>query len=82
MTLKQKKGKSKIKSNNIRMLLEITPMSQQELADIVGTNRHHISRLINQKESCVSLPIAMKIAKALRRPVEQVFILEDSNEKD
>lgn len=75
--LRKKRGKSKIKDNNIRESLAKIEMTQQELADLCGTSRYHISKLVNNKQNCISLPIAMKIARALKQPVEKVFTLED-----
>ena len=51
-------------------------MSQQELADIaLDGNSAHLSRIINGQRRCISLPIALKISKALNTPVEEVFML-------
>ena len=59
----------------IRVILEEQGMSQQELADIsLDGNTGYLSRIINGQRRCISLPIAFKIAKALNKSVEQVFI--------
>ena len=48
---------------------------QQELADICLEGRtSHLSRIINGQRRCISLPIAIKIANALQRPIEEIFI--------
>lgn len=78
---KKKREKSKIKDNKIRFYLEKLQMPQQELADLCDTNRAHISKLVNNRCNCISLPIAMKIAKALKQPVENVFTLEENGSK-
>ena len=71
-----KREKSKIKSNNIRQILAEIEMSQQELADIaLEGNRHLLSRIVNGHRKCISLPIALKISNALKKPVEQVFTM-------
>ncbi len=70
---KSKKPKSKMYSNRIKAILTETKMSQQELADIMETNPAHLSRIINGQRKCISLPIAMKLAQALGRSVEEVF---------
>jgi DNA-binding XRE family transcriptional regulator len=70
---KEKKPKSKMYSNRIKEILRETGMSQQELADIIETNPAHLSRIINGQRQCISLPIAMKIAKALNHTVEAIF---------
>jgi DNA-binding XRE family transcriptional regulator len=56
-------------------MLSITGMTQQELADIaLNGNAAHLSRIMNGQRRCISLPIAFKIADALNKPVEEVFI--------
>ena len=73
---KVKKPKEKLHSNNIRKILADIDMTQQELADIsLDGNSAHLSRIINGQRRCISLPIAIKIAMALNRPVERVFTL-------
>ena len=68
-------AKEKLHSNKIRLILAQIGMSQQELADItLDGNAAHLSRIINGQRRCISLPIAIKIANALQRPVEEVFI--------
>jgi DNA-binding XRE family transcriptional regulator len=71
--VKEKKPKSKMYSNRIKEILRETGMSQQELADTIETNPAHLSRIINGQRQCISLPIAMKIAKALNHTVEDIF---------
>lgn len=73
-----KKPKSKMYSNRIRAILDEINMTQQELADNINTNPAHLSRIINGQRKCISLPIAMKIAKGLGRSVEDVFQNEES----
>ena len=73
---KFKKPKTKLHSNKIRQILQEIGMSQQELADIsLDGNSAHLSRIINGQRRCISLPIAIKISTALKRPVEEVFVL-------
>jgi len=71
--LKEKKPKSRMYSNKIKEILRESGMTQKELADIVETNPAHLSRIINGQRQCISLPIAMKIAKALKYSVEDIF---------
>jgi hypothetical protein len=72
---KVKKPKEKLYSNNIKMILDEIGMTQVELADLaVDGNTPYLSKIINGKRRHISLPIAFKIAKALNRPVEEVFI--------
>jgi DNA-binding Xre family transcriptional regulator len=70
---KTKKDKRKVTINNIKKILEESGMSQQELSDISGISTPHLSRIINGQRKCISLPIALKISKALKHKVEDVF---------
>ena len=80
--VKVKKPKEKLHSNCIRIILEQTGMTQQELADItLDGNTAHLSRIINGQRRCISLPIAIKIANALNKPVEEVFIYKRNEQK-
>ena len=72
-TEKVKKEKSKVYMNKIKATLTEIGMSQQELADKIGSNPAHLSRIINGQRRCISLPIAMKIASALGKTVEDLF---------
>jgi len=73
--LKPKKAKEKLHSHKIRQILEEIGMNHAELADVaLDGNRGYLSRIINGHRRCLSLPIAIKIARALGRPVEEVFI--------
>lgn len=75
LPVKKKKDKSMVAGNNIKKILEEIDMPQVELADLaLDGNTAHLSRIINGKRKCISLPIAMKIAKVLGKPVEEVFI--------
>jgi DNA-binding XRE family transcriptional regulator len=81
--IKIKKPKEKIHSNRIRQILAKMGMSQQELADITLDGKSgHLSRIINGQRRCISLPIAMKIANALKMPVEEVFIYRPNEKKE
>ena len=72
----KRKPKEMLNGNNIERLLNIKDMTRAELAILVGTDNSHISRIINNKVKCLSLPIAIKIAQALQEPVENVFIFK------
>lgn len=77
----EKKSKEKLHSNKIRQILQEIDMSQQELADIaLDGNAAHLSRIINGQRRCISLPIAIKISRALNRPVEEVFVYKGNVE--
>ena len=73
--IKPRKAKERIHGNRIKQILDEIGMSQQELADItLDGNAAHLSRIINGKRRCISLPIAMKISEAINKTVEEVFI--------
>jgi transcriptional regulator with XRE-family HTH domain len=69
-----KKPKEKMYGNRIKAILSQKGMPPQELSDISGVPPSHLSRIINGKRRCISLPIAIKISQALGMPVETVFI--------
>jgi DNA-binding XRE family transcriptional regulator len=82
-TERSKKSKEKLHSNTIRQILQETDMSQQELADLaLDGNAAHLSRIINGQRRCISLPIAIKISRALNRPVEEVFIYKTNDQSN
>lgn len=64
-------------SNNIRRLrFDAGEMTQQALADTVGVTRQTIIA-IEQGRYAPSLPLAIKIARAFGKQVEEVFQLEE-----
>ena len=76
----ERKAKEKLHSNRIKIILEEINMSQQELADIaLDGNASYMSRIINGQRRCISLPIAFKIAQALGKQVEEVFIYKNGS---
>ncbi|MBL7216022.1 MAG: helix-turn-helix transcriptional regulator [Phycisphaerae bacterium] len=63
-------------SNHIRRLrFDAGEMTQQQLADIVGVTRQTIIAT-EQGRYAPSLPLAIKIARAFGKQVEEVFQLE------
>lgn len=73
--VKPKKPKEKLHSNRIRQVLAEINMCQQELADLaLNGDAGYMSKIINGGRRCISLPIAIKIARVLGRPVEEIFI--------
>jgi plasmid maintenance system antidote protein VapI len=72
--MKTRKAKEKMYGNHIKAILSEKGMSPQELSDVADILPSHISRIINGKRRCISLPIAIKISQALGMPVESVFI--------
>ena len=75
-----KKKKISLKHNRVKEILDSIGMSQQELADRVGTNKAHISKIVSQKSPSTSLPIALKISKELNTPVEEIFFVENERQ--
>jgi DNA-binding XRE family transcriptional regulator len=69
-----KKSREKISGNRIPELLDIKGMRRVDLANLIGISEAHLSRIINNKSLCISLPIAIMIAQGLDEPVENVFI--------
>lgn len=81
MEKKERKPKEKLHSNRIRIILEEIEMSQAELADLaLDGDAAHLSRIINGQRRSISLPIAIKIANVLKKPVEEVFIYKYKDE--
>jgi transcriptional regulator with XRE-family HTH domain len=74
--------KERIYSNRIKVLLQQKNMTQQELADkVINGNRAHISRIVTGRLSNITLRLAFKIADALDKRLEEVFIYRGKNEK-
>lgn len=48
-------------------------MTQMELADIVGINKSHLSKIVNGTGNYPSVKLAVKIAEALNKNVKDVF---------
>ena len=72
---KEKQKRREVKGNKILSHLKETGMTQRELADKCGTNSAHISDIVTGKQRHVSLVTAVKIARALNKKVEDVFIV-------
>ena len=66
------------KQNNIAKFLLEKQMTQAELSEITLPNnrgkRQHINAIINNRLTCIELGLAVAIAKALGKNVEEVFI--------
>jgi putative transcriptional regulator len=63
-------------SNRLRELRTERDLTQAALAEMVGVSR----KTINTVENGIFIPsttLALKLARALDRPVEEVFSLED-----
>jgi putative transcriptional regulator len=63
--------------NRVREVREAAGLTQAELAGLVGVSR----KTINTVENAVFVPstvIALKLARALGQPVEQLFALAEA----
>jgi transcriptional regulator with XRE-family HTH domain len=77
-----RKPKQKLHSNKIRIILAEIGMSQQELSDLTIKDVSNLSKIINGKRRCISLPVAFQIAGALGKTVEEVFIYKKPNNEE
>lgn len=76
---KKKKAKRmppKIHANYIVKLLKERDMCQQEFADILGISKGFMSLIIRGKKRYMSLPMAVRISRALGCNVEEVFSIK------
>lgn len=62
--------------NNIRELRKKLNLTQEELAKTLGVTRQTINSIENNKYN-PTLELAMKLAKTLGVPVEQIFFLDE-----
>ncbi len=60
--------------NNIRQTIRKRNMTQADLAQRVGVKREYLNRIINRKVT-PTVPLGMRIAKALKVPMEDLFIV-------
>jgi putative transcriptional regulator len=69
-------------TNTIRRLrFDNDEMTQQTLADIVGCTRQTIAA-IEKAKYAPSLELAFLIARALGKPINEVFTVEDNTEPE
>jgi putative transcriptional regulator len=64
--------------NKIRVARAERRMTQQQLADQTGVSRQTINAIESGK-FVPSTIVAMKIARVFERPVEEIFLLEDTD---
>lgn len=62
--------------NTVKLLRKAAGLRQEDLANALGVTRQTIIAIENDKYD-PSLPLALKIAKLLNRPVEEIFFLEE-----
>ncbi|MDD4792934.1 MAG: helix-turn-helix transcriptional regulator [Firmicutes bacterium] len=61
--------------NNIRQLRKQAGLRQADMAQLLGVTRQTVIAIENDKYN-PSLELAMKIARLLKKPVEDIFTLE------
>lgn len=64
--------------NKVHMLRKQHKITQEALANMVGVTRQTIISIENGKYQA-SLLLALKIARVFELPVEEVFIVEESD---
>jgi plasmid maintenance system antidote protein VapI len=70
-----KRSKLKIQHSVLKQIMQEEGISANELAAACETNAGHMSRIVNAQRPCISLPMALKIAHVLNRPVEEIWQL-------
>lgn len=64
--------------NSIRVERAIKNITQAELADLIGVSRQTINT-IESNRYVPSTVLSLKIARVFNKPVEEIFILEDTD---
>ena len=64
--------------NNIKVERAIHNLTQEELANRISVSRQTIHAMESNKYLPSTL-LALKIAKVFKKPVEEIFILEDED---
>lgn len=64
--------------NNLRVERAILRMTQQQLAERIGVSRQTINAIESGKFVPSTL-LALKIARTFRKPVEEIFRLEEGD---
>lgn len=64
--------------NKLKTLRETRELSQEELGGRLGVSRQTINAIEREKYD-PSLPLALKIGKLFRKPVEEIFFLDDDS---
>lgn len=62
--------------NIVRKLRLERELTQQGLGALVGTSRQAIIAIENEKFD-PSLPLAMKLSRIFKRPIEDIFFIEE-----
>lgn len=61
--------------NNLRELRAARDWSQGDLADKLGVSRQTVNAIETEKYD-PSLPLAFKIARLFKRPIEEIFAVD------
>jgi len=61
--------------NNIKELRKQANLRQEDMAQLLGVTRQTIIATENNKYN-PTLVLAMKIARLLKRPIEEIFLLD------
>lgn len=64
--------------NNIKVERAIKNLTQEELANLVSVTRQTINAM-EKNRYVPSTVLAMKIARVFGKPVEEIFMLEDTD---
>ncbi|GAA4274163.1 helix-turn-helix transcriptional regulator [Aquimarina gracilis] len=64
--------------NNIKVQRAIHDLTQADLAEKIGVSRQTINAMEKNKYVPSTL-LALKIARLFKKPVEEIFILEDED---
>jgi len=64
--------------NNIRVERAIKNITQADLAGLIGVSRQTINT-IESNRYVPSTVLALKIARVFNKPVEEIFMLEDTD---
>ena len=66
--------------NNIKELRKARGLRQEDMAKLLGVSRQTIVAMENDKYD-PTLELAIKTARLLEQPVEEIFFLDASNER-
>lgn len=61
--------------NNIYRVILEKNMTQADLARMIGVKREYVNRIINRKVT-PTIPLGLRIANALEKSMEDLFILQ------
>jgi putative transcriptional regulator len=64
----------RLMENNINRVIRQKKMTQAMLANMVGVKREYLNRIINKKIT-PTVPLGMRIARALKVPIEELFVI-------